>query len=69
MLSDDKIPYKLLKLEEDEVLVLKNLGSQLGWAVVFYVEYLGPMVIFAMCYLLGDKASYTSLQKYPTHKS
>lgn len=64
VLSDDKLPVDLLKLNQHPVLALKNLGSQMKWAVVFYVEYLGPMVIYALCYIAGNREKYTTLQKY-----
>lgn len=57
------MPVKLLKFPEYSGLVLKNLGSQLAWATVFYVEYLGPILIYGLCYYLGDRSKYTFLQK------
>lgn len=64
VINDDKMPVELLKLDKHPELVLKNLGSQMGWAVVFYVEYLGPIVIYALCYLLGNRSNYSTLQQY-----
>lgn len=63
VISDDLMPVSLLKLSDHPVLVLKNLGSQLGWKTVFYTEYLGPIVIYALCYYMGDRSKYTFLQK------
>jgi very-long-chain enoyl-CoA reductase len=54
-LNDDDMPLKYVKLPKDKVLNLKNLGKQIRWDYVFYVEYLGPILILPIFYLLGNK--------------
>jgi very-long-chain enoyl-CoA reductase len=61
-LSDDEMPLKYVKLPKDKVLNLKNLGKQIRWDYVFYVEYLGPILILPIFYLLGEKQNYTAIQ-------
>jgi very-long-chain enoyl-CoA reductase len=44
-LKDDKM--KLEELAVDAVtLVFKDLGPQISWRLVYFIEYLGPLVIF-----------------------
>lgn len=31
---------------------------------VFYAEYIGPIIVFALLYFLGKKEKYTFMQKY-----
>jgi len=41
---------------------MKNLGKQIRWEHVFYIEYLGPILIMPLFYLLGKRESYTEVQ-------
>lgn len=34
------------------------------WVTVFYAEYIGPILVFALLYFLGKKEKYTFMQKY-----
>ena len=43
----------------DKFLTLKNLGKQIRWEHVFYIEYLGPIIILPVFYALGKKGQYT----------
>lgn len=49
------MPLKNAKVPEGGELTLKNLGKQIRWDYVFYIEYLGPLFIFPLFYLLGHK--------------
>jgi hypothetical protein len=49
------MPLRFVKLPKDKVLNLKNLGTQIRWEYVFYIEYLGPILILPIFYLIGDK--------------
>lgn len=35
-----------------ESIQLKDLGAQIGWDTVFYIEYAGPIAIHVLCYYL-----------------
>lgn len=61
MLSDNDMPLKIAKLPTN-ILNVKNLGKQIRWEKVFYLEYLGPIIILPLFYLLGKKESYTEIQ-------
>lgn len=39
-------------------ITVKNLGRQIRWDLVFYIEYLGPILIIPACYLLGKRQKY-----------
>lgn len=43
-------------------LSLKNLGKQIRWEHVFYIEYLGPILILPLFYAIGKKELYTPVQ-------
>ena len=63
VLSDDKMPWSLVELPPGvDTLNLKNLGSQVTWHMVFYIEYLGPILILPLLYFLGRREEYTSIQ-------
>jgi len=36
------------KLQTSDVLFLKDLGPQIGWATVFHVEYAGPILVHSL---------------------
>lgn len=37
-------------LSDGDVLIFKDLGPQISWKLVFFLEYLGPMLIHALFY-------------------
>jgi len=50
--------------EEGNIITLKDLGPQVGWRTVFIVEYAGPMIIFALNYLIASsRGKLASIQK------
>lgn len=55
------MPLKIAKLPTNN-LTLKNLGKQIRWEMVFYIEYLGPIIILPLFYFLGKRESYTDTQ-------
>lgn len=61
VLSDNEMPIKIAKIA-DKNLVLKNLGKQIRWEMVFYIEYLGPILILPLFFMLGKKEAYTDVQ-------
>lgn len=61
MLTDNEMPLKYAKLPTNN-LNLKNLGKQIRWEMVFYIEYLGPIIILPLFYLLGRREAYTQIQ-------
>lgn len=61
VLTDNEKNLKFIKLS-DNVLNLKNLGRQIRWEHVFYIEYLGPIIILPLFYALGKKELYTPVQ-------
>ena len=61
MLTDNEMPLKYAKLPTN-TLNLKNLGKQIRWEMVFYIEYLGPIIILPLFYLLGRREAYTQIQ-------
>jgi very-long-chain enoyl-CoA reductase len=38
--------------------MVKDLGRQIGWSTVFYVEYLGPIIIIPIMYWMGKRSKY-----------
>ena len=60
--NDDKMPWRLTKVPTGITLKLKNLGPQITWKFVFFIEYLGPIVILPILYLLGQRAEYNEIQ-------
>ncbi len=54
-LADGCQPLKLLGLQDQDELELKDLGSQMLWRSVFYLEYLGPILTYSAMYLLGKR--------------
>lgn len=61
VLTDNDKNLKFMKIP-DNVLSLKNLGRQIRWEHVFYIEYLGPIIILPLFYVLGKKELYTPVQ-------
>lgn len=53
-LSDNEQKLKNYNIP-DTGLNLKNLGKQIKWELVFYVEYLGPILIMPLFYALGKQ--------------
>ncbi|KAJ2554549.1 3-oxo-5a-steroid 4- dehydrogenase, partial [Coemansia sp. RSA 1933] len=37
-------------INDGDMVFLKDLGPQIGWQTVFYIEYLGPMVFHYLIY-------------------
>ena len=61
VLSDNEMPIKIANFPTN-VLLVKNLGKHIRWEMVFYIEYLGPILILPLFYFLGHKESYTNIQ-------
>lgn len=61
VLTDNEMPLKIAKLPTS-TLSVKNLGKQIRWEMVFYIEYLGPIIILPIFYFLGKRESYTEVQ-------
>jgi very-long-chain enoyl-CoA reductase len=61
VLTDNEMPLKIAKLPIN-ILSVKNLGKQIRWEMVFYIEYLGPIIILPLFYLLGKRESYSDAQ-------
>ena len=61
VLSDNHKNIKVITIPESG-LSLKKLGRQIRWEHVFYIEYLGPILIFPLFYALGKKDLYTPIQ-------
>ena len=53
--SDDAMPLRVANITPATELNVKNLGPQIRWNYVFYIEYAGPLIIFPLLYLLGKK--------------
>lgn len=49
---------KELGISGKSEIMIKNLGKQIGWSTVFYIEYLGPIVIIPIFYLVGKREKY-----------
>ncbi|CAD8079739.1 unnamed protein product [Paramecium sonneborni] len=61
--DDNTKPLNLCGFKSGQVLVVKDLGPQMLWITVFYAEYVGPILMFALLYYLGKKDKYTFMQK------
>jgi very-long-chain enoyl-CoA reductase len=65
VLDDNDRILKTYNLEKSSVLIYKDLGPQIRWKTVFFVEYLGPMIIYGALYFfakLSGKLVNPSLQ-------
>lgn len=60
--SDDNMPLSLAKISISSEIALKNLGTQIRWDYVFYIEYGGPLIIFPLLFLLGHREDYNEIQ-------
>lgn len=60
--SDDAMPLSVAKITSETEIAFKNLGTQIRWDFVFYIEYGGPLLIFPLLYLLGHKDDYNEIQ-------
>lgn len=57
--SDDSMPLNIAKIAASgSEISLKNLGTQIKWQSVFYIEYGGPLIIFPLLFLLGHREDY-----------
>jgi very-long-chain enoyl-CoA reductase len=52
------MPLSVAKITNDTELNLKNLGTQIRWDYVFYIEYAGPLLVFPLLFLLGKREDY-----------
>jgi very-long-chain enoyl-CoA reductase len=52
------MPLTVANISSATDIALKNLGPQISWSMVFYIEYAGPLLIFPMLFLLGDRNDY-----------
>ena len=62
VLTDNEKNLKFIPLNQTYTLTMKNLGKQIRWEHVFYIEYLGPIIILPLFYALGKKEAYTEIQ-------
>ena len=46
-------PHALLAAQAGDTLVFKDLGPQIGYSTVFFLEYFGPMVIYPLFYVFA----------------
>ncbi|KAI9733562.1 MAG: 3-oxo-5a-steroid 4- dehydrogenase [Cirrosporium novae-zelandiae] len=49
-------------LQEESTIYVKDLGPQIAWRTVFIIEYLGPIIIHPLLYLLLAGPTPTPLQ-------
>ncbi|CAD8164341.1 unnamed protein product [Paramecium octaurelia] len=61
--EDNELPLNLSGIKNSQTLVVKDLGPQMLWGAVFYIEYLGPILMFFLLYKLGNQENYTLMQK------
>jgi very-long-chain enoyl-CoA reductase len=57
-ITTEEATIQELGLTEESVVLVKNLGKQIGWSTVYYLEYLGPIVIVPALYAIGDRKQY-----------
>jgi len=68
VLKPDEAPLSSFTQEGEETLVFKDLGIQIGYRTVFYVEYFGPILTHALCYYFpqlfyGQQVVHTDVQR------
>ena len=56
------MPWSFVKVPSGTTVSLKNLGAQIKWNMVFYLEYLGPIIILPLLYFFGKREEYTEIQ-------
>lgn len=56
-------------LGKDRVLCFKDLGMQLGWRLVYMIEYAGPLFILPLLYYLPSPIYGLISDKTPTQKA
>lgn len=56
------MPLAKTDITESTELTVKNLGPQIKWNYVFYIEYAGPIIILPLLYLMGYKEQYNEIQ-------
>ena len=56
------MPLSIANVASSNNLAVKNLGKQIKWDYVFFVEYGGPLFIFPILYLLGFREHYNEIQ-------
>ena len=64
ILDDQKVKLCDLGVKYDTEIQVKDLGKQIKWEYVFYIEYLGPIIIIPTMYFLGYKGLYTWVQPF-----
>lgn len=60
-IKDDTTIQEISITPETKIFV-KNLGKQISWKNVFYIEYLGPIIIIPAFYIFGKRDKYTIVQ-------
>jgi|JI61114BRNA_FD_contig_31_7456461_length_365_multi_2_in_0_out_0_1 very-long-chain enoyl-CoA reductase len=56
------MPLNIAKVTNETQINIKNLGPQIKWDYVFYIEYGGPLIIFPLFFLLGKREQYNEIQ-------
>jgi hypothetical protein len=51
---DGAMTLKQYGIKNDSVVILKDLGPQIGWKTVFLIEYFGPILIHYLFFYHGD---------------
>lgn len=48
----DNVKIETIQLEIPSKIYLKDLGPQIGWDTVFFLEYAGPIFLYGLLFLL-----------------
>ena len=67
MVLEDKNTIASYGLKDGDSLVIKDLGPQISWRTVFFIEYLGPLLIhqlFFLYYLNTSSPSFTQMYNF-----